>query len=217
MARTFSDLQEEALGRDFTASSFPGSRVGQYLNDGAHKIARRVHIPALEQVQSITTVAGQSTYSPSSDRVRILGVSNTDDRDPLDEIDATDLDDLDVSSGKPSAFAMWQGSYILYPTPDAAYPLQVRELSNTVFVNPTDTTDAVGFPDDYSPALVLYTRSWLFLLEDDLEASAGYEAKFETEVLRLKADVHRQSPRRVRRVGDRRLGTAAPRPQIPRP
>lgn len=215
MARTFLDIVNEALGDDFDATTWR-ARAQQYVNEAVHRVARRAHIPALEQTQTITTVNGTSTYALDSDAVRILSISNTDDRDPLTEVDISDIDDFDASSGKPQAVALSVNQFVFWPTPDGAYNLQVRYLGDPVFSADTDTTTSIGWPDDYADLLVTYARMRLFRGQDDFDAAGQYRGEFEAELLRLKSDLHRQSPRRVRRVGDRRLGTS-PSPRIPRP
>jgi hypothetical protein len=214
MARSFSDIQTEALGVDFTASAFPGSRVGQYVNEAVHRIARRAHIPSLEQTQSISTVAGTSTYALTTDDIRVLSISNTTDRDALDEADIDDIDEYVLASGKPVMFALSANSLALYPTPDGVYPLQVRYLKDPTFANPTDTTTDVGLPDDYADLLVTYARMRLFRAEDDFDAAGQYKVEFDNDLRALKSDLQRQSPRRIRRVGDGRYRTRIPY-QIP--
>jgi hypothetical protein len=215
VARTFTDLQTEALGNDFSASTFPGSRVGQYLNEAVTRVARRAHIPSLETTQSISTVNGTNTYALAADDVRILSVSNTTDRDPLEEVDIDEIDDYATSTGKPALFALSANSLVFFPTPDAVYPLQVRYLKSTTFVNGSDTTTAVGYPDAYADLLVLFARGRMLRAEDDFDGASQFMAQFENDLRALKSDLQRQSPRRVRRVGDGRLGPAPLPFQIP--
>jgi hypothetical protein len=160
VARTFTDLQSEALGSDFAAGTFPGTRVGQFLNDAVHRVARRVHLPKLEKTQTITSVAGTSSYAQATDEIRLLSLSNTTDREALPQVD-------------------------------------------------------IGFPDDYADMLVTWARSRMFRFEDDLDAADRLRAEFDVEIANLKSDMHRQSPRRVRRVGGWRYAPARPPFQIP--
>jgi hypothetical protein len=215
VARTFLDIVNEALSNDFDATTYR-ARAQQYVEEAVHRVARRAHIPSLEQTQTITTANGTSTYALDSDAVRILSISNTADHDPVPEVDVDEIDNYDVSSGKPLVVALSANQLVFWPTPDAVYSFQVRYLGDPVFSSDTDTTTGVGFPDDYADLLVTYARMRLFRSEDDFDAAAQYRGEFEAELLRLKSDLHRQSPRRVRRVGDRRLGTS-PSPRIPRP
>jgi hypothetical protein len=213
--RTFDDLQTEALGNDFAAGVFPGSRVGQYLNDGVHRIARRVHIPKLEMPYAFSTIPGTAAYDLPVDDIRILSASNVNDRAPLEELDIHDIDDLTLTTGNPVSFAQSGGQLVLFPTPDHAYQVQIRYLRNTVFTAGTDTTTDIGFPDDYSDLLVLWARARMFRFEDDLQAAGALKAEFETELANLKNDVQRQSPSRVRQVGDWRYGRRRLPYQVP--
>lgn len=213
--RTFDDLQTEALGTDFTAALFPGSRVGEFINDAVHRVARRVHLPALETTQTISTVAGTSVYALQTDEIRILSVSNTTDRDPLTEVDIQNIDDWTVQSGKPEAFALSGGALTLYPTPNAVFPVQVRYMKNIVFAAGSDTTNAIGFPDDYCALLILSARARMFEFEDDFQARDQLQARWDVELQNLKTDVHRQSPRRVRQVGDWRYSPTRLPYQVP--
>jgi hypothetical protein len=215
VARTFTDLQSEALGSDFAAGTFPGTRVGQFLNDAVHRVARRVHLPKLEKTQTITSVAGTSSYAQATDEIRLLSLSNTTDREALPQVDIDDIDDSPAASGEPEVFALSDGQYVFYPTPDKAYSFQARYLNDTVFATGGDTTDSVGFPDDYADMLVTWARSRMFRFEDDLDAADRLRAEFDVEIANLKSDMHRQSPRRVRRVGGWRYAPARPPFQIP--
>jgi hypothetical protein len=195
MARTFQDLTTEALASDFDASSFPGSRAGQYVNEAVYRVARKVRIPTLEATQSITTTAGTASFSLPADDIRVLELFNATDRNALGEVTQQQIDEQPVTSGKPEFWARFGGNVALYPTPDQAYSLSLRYVKRTVFANTSDTTGQVGFPDDYADLLVSWARHRMFRFEDDQEMATYWLGEFSRQLAELQMDMGRQSER----------------------
>jgi hypothetical protein len=215
MARTFLQLQQQALGVDFDPAAYQ-ALVKEWINEAVHRVARRAKLRTTRKTFSPTLVAGTGAYSLPSDFVRLLSLRNTTDAADLQEVDVDDIDNMPAGSSKPSIFAQDGQQLVLYPTPDRAYALTLRYEGNLSFVNDTDTTDTVGFPDDYADLLVTYARSRLFRAEDDFEAAGQYMGEFNAGVAELKGDLQlltRGRPKQVPSMFDRR--PAGPRFQVP--
>lgn len=204
MARTYLELQAEALHDDFDPIKYR-TYVKRWINDALRKIARRSNIPELQGLTQLTLVAGTAAYGLPADSLRVVSVFDAtvgEDRGPLEETTQVDIDALPVASGTPFAFAVHAGKIVLYPTPDrSTYQLFVRYLRNAAeLVNDTDTVVA-SMPDDYVDLLVTYARSRLYRAEDDQATAAALKAEFEDELGRMRADVQHPSRRRKRTGG----------------
>lgn len=195
--RTFLELQDEALSDDFEATKYR-TLARRFLNEAQRRIARRVRVPQLESVQTFSTTSGESTVDLDENVIRINGLRNTTDRDPLDDLGTDAVDDLPVSSGKPSSFAVSNQELTLYPTPDRAYNLEVRYQSRPADLN--DDGDVPQMGDDYADLLVTYARARLFRLEDDMEMARLYLEDFEADLARYATDVQLKDRSRVRQI-----------------
>jgi hypothetical protein len=207
VARTLADLRAEVLGTDFDSATY-SSLATTYLNQGVRRIGRKVRAPALETTQTYTTSAGSATLALPTDDVRVVSLRNTTDHDFLQNVDVGEIDDSPAASGKPYAYTIYGGAVTLYPTPDAAYSLELRYRKVFgQFVNDTDTTATISFPggDDYADALIAYARWHLYLKEDDAGMAQVWKGEYKEALDELKADVQLQSedaPRQVPSMWD---------------
>lgn len=197
--RSFLDLQDDALGDDFGADKYRTS-VKRWINDALADIARKVHLPGLEDVWTPTLVSGTSTYALPSDDVRILSAFDGDLHQSIDELMPADLDTAPTSSGRPSSFAQVGTSVVLYPTPDSAYSVSFRYLRTLTDLSADDSTAGPTIPDSYADMVVSFVRSRLFRKEDDKEMSDFWRAEYERDLQSLRSDIQRRSRSRVRQV-----------------
>jgi hypothetical protein len=212
-ARTFLQLQDEALGDDFDATKYRTS-VKRWLNEALWKFGRRVRVPQLHTTTTINTVAATATYALPTDLGRVLSLRNTADRDPLTEVSIDDLDDLPAASGKPVRFAIYANQIILHPTPDRVYPLELRDQRDGTEL--AADGDAPQLPDVYADALVSYARARLFRAEEDYQAAAGYMSDFNQAITDARVDLHGRDRARRRQVPGMFSGGSAG-PQFTRP
>jgi hypothetical protein len=208
VARTYLDLQNEALGNDFDPATYR-ARAKQWLSEAVHRVARRARVRTWRASYAFPIVAGSASYLLPSDFVRLQTIRNTADAADLVEVDVDDIDNMPASSGQPTMFAQDGLNVVFYPTPDRVYPVTGRYERSGTFGQDTDTTDTVGFPDDYADLLVTYARSRLFRAEDDFEAAGVYMGEFEAQVLAMKGDLQlltRGRPKQVPSMFERRPG-----------
>lgn len=212
MARTFLDLQAEALANDFDAGVYRAS-IKNWQNEAVGKIARRIHLPLLEATFTLPIAAGTIAYLLPSDELVLTNVSNLTDDYELEEHDPEWLDVQPASSGKPWAFTQDKVSLMLYPTPDQPYAgFQLRYLKTaTPLSGDTDTLIALGIEDTYgAPVLVSYARSKAFAQEDDSQMSDFWLGRFEKEIGEYELVVQRRSRRRSRQIPGQYRGDSAP-------
>jgi hypothetical protein len=198
--RTLADLRTEALGNDFNSAVY-STRTTQYINEALRRVDRQVRLPVREGTQTFVTSAGTNTLTLPLFRARVISLRNTDDRDPLLNVDIGEIDQAADATGKPTAYAFYGGQVTLYPTPDAAYNLELRyRATGAEFTDDTQTTGMVGFPNDYAGLLVTYARWRLYVAEDDPAMAQVWEQDFRTQLGELKADIQRQSSDMPRQV-----------------
>jgi hypothetical protein len=120
VARTYLDLQNEALGNDFDPATYR-ARAKQWLSEAVHRVARRARVRTWRASYAFPIVAGSASYLLPSDFVRLQTIRNTADAADLVEVDVDDIDNMPTSSGRPTAFVQDAMSVVFYPTPDRVY------------------------------------------------------------------------------------------------
>lgn len=206
--RTFTSLITEALSDDFAPSKYQ-AQVGLWINDCLRLMARNAHIPLSDDTSSPSVVAGTASYSLPTDLVRVVEVWNTSTHEPLEEVDQTWIDDQPATSGTPQAYALYQGNLVLWPTPSAVTPIQLRYISTSADLAGSDPLAGV-IPDEHAETVVTYCRWHLFRMEDDVEMATYWQAQHEAAFIKLKADLQHRG-RRVRQVPGMWRTTRAPR------
>jgi hypothetical protein len=102
------------------------------------------------------------------------------------------------ATGRPFAYAQYAKKLVLYPTPDAAYPVEIRYRGRPATL--VDDGDTVDIPDAYVDALVAWVRYKLFRSEDDIQAAQYWRGEFESSVAEARADMQRRDVSKVSRV-----------------
>ena len=99
-------------------------------------------------------------------------------------------------SGKPTSYALWDDTIILYPTPDtAAETIQIRAYTHPVDI--TSNTSTIEVPEEYKEDLINYILKWMASKDQNLPLSDRYGLEWEKAVLRAKKQ------RRKRLRGDK--------------
>lgn len=197
MARTFAQLQDDVLAFGFDPTTYR-ARVVLWLNEAQHRVARAISALEFSSTQTIATVAGTATYTLPATDVRVQSLRNTTDREALGSLEIGDLDTAPSGTGKPTSYAIQGRQLVLYPTPDAAYALELRFWSNVVDMSAD--SDVPTLPADYADILVSYALSKAFANEDDMEAAAYHRSVYDRELAGAKADLQHPSRDTVRQV-----------------
>jgi hypothetical protein len=195
---TFLTLQNSALAGDFDPVRYRED-VKRWINEAVGKVSRRVNlIQPLQGNATIETSAGVDTYDLPADDIRIHSLRDTETGESLDDVGIDAVDQSVASQGRPAAFALWEGQLRLYPTPDGVYTLELRYERDYGLL--AADGDVLPLPDAYADLAVNYARARLFEREDDFEAAQAWQARFESELLELRADLGRQDRTRRRQV-----------------
>ena len=192
----FKDLQDEVLAHGFDAAVYR-TRVKNYLNEAQARVARRVQIRQLEQTDFLTTTPATQTVGIPTGIIRLRSVEDTSINQNLALVQITDIDQASTSSGRPASYAISGATLLLYPTPDAAYTLQIRYWrGSTVMVDDTDVTD---LPSDYGNLLISYALYRCYRSEDDVQMAQFYFTEWNRDLGQLVNDLQFPDvePRRI--------------------
>lgn len=183
---TYLELQDEVLSHQFSDTKYR-DYIKQWLNEAQEYIALQTDLRGEEDTQPITTVAGTATVALDSDFARHISLRNTLDRNFLRRVSTKEIDDLPSSSAKPSVFTVVNSNLVLYPTPDAAYPLELRyyRLPVDMAVN-GDTPD---IPATYHHLLVRYALIRCYQRENDYEAANYHSGEFQQGLMKMRTEV----------------------------
>lgn len=173
---------------------FPAGTLTQLLNDGLKKMATDFDWPWLQTVTSLSTTAGEETYSPPSDWTRTLWIA---DHTQLLKLRARQ--DLvrylgfngTGSSGKPLFYSITGESIVLAPTPNEAATLQ------HAYVKAENVLSADGdtalCPLHYDELIILYAQQEAAVLLKDRLMYEMAGAEIEKWKMRLKDNIRRSA------------------------
>lgn len=173
--------------------------LNRAINAALHEIESEQDWPWYQATETLTTSAGDATYTPGATwlRTRVLRVAN---ETPLPRYSYEELIErwpFDSSTGKPREYAVEAGEIHLRPIPDGVYSLEHR------FVAKEDDLDSDGespmMPDIFHQAIVdLATHIVLRRSSEDArsqQALGDYE-RWRTKMIRHKRKF--QGPARIR-------------------
>lgn len=85
------------------------------------------------------------------------------------ELYLTNEDPSHIAVGRPDIWTEWGGSFILYPTPDQDYTMEVYFYAVPGLVN--DPTDTLTIPDKYFQRVLDYVLAQAYELDENFQAS----------------------------------------------
>lgn len=212
--RTLGALTTEALHDDFDATKYAAT-AEQAIKDGIVDMARRMRMPAIESVATVSTVAGTRSYTLPTDLVQIVDVSRPDSSLAWSEDVHAFLGSTSTSRGTPTAYGIYGTSLVLDPIPTSVESLRVAYLSEgAVPSGSADTVTAIEDSDQW--LLVAFARSRLFAKEDDAQMSDWWRSKYEEGLRLAKSTVQRRVNNANRRIaGPYARSSSFPRFQTP--
>lgn len=213
-ARTFGDVQTDALSNDFDPTQYT-PRCQTAIDDALRDIARNVRLPTLEQTYAIPVAASTAGYALPADFIRVWDVFNPVDAFLLEAITVEEYDYTPPNAfGKPTNFLLWGGQILLWPTPNNSAPFYQVSMRYSkdpaILVNPSDQVAAV-IPDDYGDLLVAFARYRMFRFEDDADMAQFWRSEYDSLLQRMKADMQRQDPARRKQIPGRYQRRRLPR------
>lgn len=202
-SRTLADLRNEVLNHGFDGTIYSTTRLNQYLNDALSELSSKAQYYGEEQQQATSTVAGTSHYNFPTGMTKLRSVRLPDYPQELTLLDLRDIDRSQQTTGRPYAYAIDGSGITLFPTPDAAYALDIRYWSTLPPL--VNDTDSPGIPARYHTDLAFYAIARCFEGEDDPQQATYYQQKWDQTLRDLKADLVfplTDGPRQIRSQWD---------------
>jgi hypothetical protein len=193
------------LGVDTTDGMLTPALVNGFINDANHQIELMHDWPWLQDVETITTVAGTDSYSPGAANAdtfawhRTIELRDGLDATVLERFSITELDDRwqPNEQGKPREFAIYGDKIILRPVPDSVYSVIHRYLRQEAdLVSGSDTPSMPAA----THAAIVELATYLALRRDRNDPRAqGAQAAFASWMSQLQIDKRRYTtPGKVR-------------------
>ncbi len=182
---TFLELQDEVLNHGFDQTAYR-SRVKNWLNEAAHRVARSLELRDVKASYDLATVVGGLSYTLPADFVRMESVTDTTSWDSLDLTPQADIDNITVT-GTPEYYAFGKdNTIVLWPISDHIQTIRLLYYKNPAALSAD--TDVSPLPADYHDLLVSYACSRAFRAEDDYESSQFFMAEFQRDLAQLGTD-----------------------------
>lgn len=179
------------------------SAVNAAINEGLHFIETVAPWWWLDDSETLTTVAGTQTVAVSEDSQGTRGVSYADQTGRLEQVSVAAIDDADDTTGKPSVWAEFGSTLLLYPTPDAVYSLTHRYTSVESDLGQDSSVPLL--PSQYQGALVDYAAFLVLRRTHDSERAQEALAGYQAWEVRMRDNVRRGTSPKVPRI---RAGSA---------
>jgi len=181
------DIRTEVLNCGFDPTLFGSSRINAYINNGYFNMVRRVSYYVDEATQDYSTVSGTSMYSLPADFAKVRSLRRTDIGRELQSVFLRDIDRSIITSGTPYAYALDGANMHLYPTPDQAYPLELRYWKLPAALSAD--TDVPTIPADYHNLLIYSAVAEGYRAEDDHQTAAQWQALYDKGLAEFAADM----------------------------
>ena len=179
-------IRAEALAHGFDPTFYGSSRIDQYINDAYQFICRRVQYYADEAVYDFPTVSGTATYSQPADFAKDRELRDTARNVVLVCVGLMTIDRSTVASGAPNCYAIDATNLHLYPTPNGAYPLELRYWKVPApLVNDADTPT---IPADYHRMLWYWAVKERYASDDNQQTAQYWETQFSNALSAFAAD-----------------------------
>lgn len=182
----FVDIQNEVLAHRLNDAKYR-EPVKNWINEGQRFIYLQTDLRGGEDAQDYTTVAGTPSLALPSDFLRTVSLFESADHIPIYFMDLRAYDDAPEASGKPTSYTISGSTALLYPTPDAAYAIELRYYRLPVDLSVD--SDEPELPEQYRHLLVRYALIRAFERENDYDAANYYREQFDVELTRLRGQV----------------------------
>lgn len=182
---TYSELQ--TVIADFLDRDDQTERIKTFIDLAEAEINRRVRHWRLEN-RATAEVDGRYSALPA-DFVEPIRLHLEADQRPIELIPSLEMQSMREASntaGKPAFYALTQGEIELYPTPDAAYDLEMYYYAKLPALSTSQTTNVIlaNFPDAYLYGALIHSAP--FLGED--ARMATWAALFQSAIDGINAD-----------------------------
>lgn len=189
---TYAKQQYNAVGDDF----FPDAQLYKHVEQAQLELATAGLL--IEDTLSTTTVAGQQEYSFPATCIAVRRV--TYDGQKLMPIDLRDADTVTVftsggvaATGTPQYYSVWEKTFALWPTPDAAEELKVWAYCEPQSV---DSTSTLAVPSEFHIRIADYLLEKMAAKDKNFQAATYYAGEWAKTLAKAR------SWARKRRTGD---------------
>lgn len=183
---TLLDLTNNVLSYGFSSARYL-TDVQRWLNEAQVVVARQINLPTEVTSTTITTTAGDNSYSLPSDFGEIINIFQGAEDDVLEEITIDDLDNSDTSdTSEPIAYVVIGSTLYLSPTPDGIYQFTLRYYKIPAEMGAGDTP---AISSEYYHLLETYALSKAFRRESDFEAAQFYRNQFVEDLRRVQGEI----------------------------
>ena len=201
---------------DLTADDLSDAVLNVFVREGFTRAVRGQHRwPFYDKRYALTTAQGVQRYNIAATIGDLEEIQNVQGpRYRMDRVDhdvAENTFDVDPQLRRPDFYSVYGDELYMWPTPDAAYTLQIRG-----YRKPTDWVagGASAVPDcpaDFHEPIAFWALSRAYALQDDLANAQTYQANFAEEIAILtKRYIHTQLDRRIVMNGQRNLRPGLP-------
>lgn len=182
-----SDIRNEVLACGFDPVLFGIARINNYINGGYLNLVRRVSYYVDEATSDYNTVNGTSLYSLPADFAKVRSVRRTDVSIEMVNVGLRTIDRSVSTSGAPVYYALDGANVHFYPSPDQAYPIELRywKLPAQLVAD----TDVPTIPADYHSLLNYWATAEAYRAEDDAQTAQGWQALYDKGLTEFAADM----------------------------
>lgn len=186
---------------DLDELDLPNSVIDVYAREGFQRIyTLERRWPNLQATYSFNTVVGQREYpianigdireiislvdaSPAGNRLTLMDYNNAED---------IWLGNLD-SPSRPYFYSFWDEKILLWPKPDAVYPITVRAYRNPTYTWLSNVTLDIDLDEWFHAILPYFVLARVYQRQEDSELSAMHMSSFEEGVALARRDLMKAS------------------------
>lgn len=205
MPRTFADMVDEVLFDEFDRTKYQ-THVGRWLNEAIQRLGRAAGTSGNEASYTTGLLADDNTIAlsdlaggyvgigtPTDGVQKILSVVDTETGEHLTYVDPEELVQVPVQTGTPTHWTVYGDSLRLAPPTDASRSYLIHYAANL-----QDFVDGstLPVPDDFAELAINYATAKAFEKENDYEAAAYHEGKFERGLARFRTASERAGNKR---------------------
>jgi len=182
-----------------TAAFWTDNQVLRMLSRAERELCTEA--PVLERVHSTDLVANTSLYNFHANAVELDRVEVNGKKARI--IDIRDIDRLlgrggtapNTTDGSANYVYIWNRQMGLHPTPSAAATSGLVYWSYDFPSAISSIGESISVPDEFAFTLIPGASAIAFRKRREWEASAFYEAKFESEIAKIRAVMQRKRQR----------------------
>lgn len=179
MARTVAELREAILSYGFAETQYT-THVTRWIDEAQRMIFRRANLRNKEIAREYTTEVGKDELELPSDFAQVTYLLNKTapqyNMESAENIKA--FNEYAESSGQPTAYIIDTNKIKVWPTPDAAYVLELRykKIPSSIV---SESSSSPSIAEDYYNLIEEYALAKAYSKENDVEEANYHNSNFE--------------------------------------